>query len=128
MKVLLDTHIFIWWAFESDKLSQQGRAVSSDPRNTLGLSVASLWEMQIKIQLGKLSLPSPLAEVVVTQQKMNALVILPINSDHVLALQGLPVPHKDPFDRLLVAQAIVEDMYLMTVDRVFQEYPVRVLN
>jgi len=94
----------------------------------LGLSVVSLWKMQIKMQLGKLALPLSLADVVATQQKMNALFILPINSDHVLALQGLPMPHKDPFDRLLVAQAIIESMYVMTADRVFQEYPVRVLN
>ncbi len=93
MKVLLDTPIFIWWAFESNKLPPQGRAIAADPGNTVGLSVVSLWEMQIKMQLGKLALPLSLADVVATQQKTNALFISPINSDHVLALQGLPMPH-----------------------------------
>jgi PIN domain nuclease of toxin-antitoxin system len=91
------------------------------------LSVASTWEMQIKIQLGKLRLGLPLAALIENQQRVNSLEILRIGLEHVLALDQLPSVHKDPFDRLLVAQARVEGASLVTNDPVMANYPVDVI-
>ncbi len=115
MKVLLDTHAFIWWDSAPEKLSPQARAACQDRTNLLLLSVASAWEMQIKLQLGKLRLRLPLAEVIVSQQQTNDLQVLPIALNHILALQSLPAHHKDPFDRLLIAQAKYLDIYFCTL-------------
>jgi PIN domain nuclease of toxin-antitoxin system len=122
MKLLLDTHTFIWWDSQPDKLSQKALALCQEPTNTLLLSVASIWEMQIKLQLGKLKLNLPLVEVIESQQKTNNVEILPISLIHVLALESLPNHHKDPFDRLLIAQACVEDAFLVSCDPIFAQY------
>jgi PIN domain nuclease of toxin-antitoxin system len=127
MKVLLDTHAFIWWDGAPDKLSPQARAACQDRTNLLLFSVASAWEMQIKLQLGKLHLRLPLAEVIASQQQTNDIQVLPIVLSHVLALQGLPAHHRDPFDRLLIAQANAEEATLISHDSVFADYPVQVL-
>lgn len=92
------------------------------------VSVASIWELQIKLQLGKLSLNLPLEQLLASQQQTNDVAILPIELPHVLALQNLPTHHKDPFDRLLIAQAIVEQATLLSGDRAFAAYPVQVLR
>lgn len=125
MKLLLDTHTFIWWDSEQAKLSREALALCQDRANTLLLSVASLWEMQIKLQLGKLRLNLPLAEVIESQQQTNNIEVLPITLMHVLALEGLPNYHKDPFDRLLIAQANVEDAVLVSCDPIVAQYPVK---
>ena len=91
------------------------------------LSVASIWEMQIKLQLGKLTITMPLAELIESQQQTNNLDILPITLAHVLALQNLPLYHKDPFDRLLIAQAGIEEAVLISSDAVFAKYDVWLL-
>ncbi len=91
------------------------------------LSVASTWEIQIKAQLGKLKLGLPLAELIENQQRINSLEILHIGLEHVLALDQLPPAHKDPFDRLLVAQARVEEVSLVTNDPIMANYPVNVI-
>lgn len=127
MKLLLDTHIFIWWDSEPAKLSPQVLALCQDRTNTVLLSVASVWEMQIKLQLGKLKLTLPLAEIIESQQQRNNIEILPVLLTHVLALQSLPAHHKDPFDRLLIAQANVEEAVLASSDPVFAKYAVNVL-
>lgn len=127
MKLLLDTHTFIWWDSEPDKLSPQVLAACQDPANALLLSVASIWEIQIKSQLGKLQLNLPLPDIVVGQQETNNLDLLNITLPHVLALDDLPVPHKDPFDRLLIAQANVENATLVSGDEIFEQYPVNLL-
>lgn len=127
MKLLLDTHTFIWWDSEPAKLSPQALALCQDPQNSLLLSVASVWEMQIKLQLGKLRLTLPLAELIESQQRANNLEILPVLLAHVLALQHLPAHHKDPFDRLLIAQANVEDVALVSNDPMFPKYTDKVL-
>lgn len=105
MKLLLDTHTFIWWDSEPARLSPHALALCQDRQNVLLLSVVSVWEMQIKLQLGKLRLALPLKEIIETQQQTNSIEILPVTLAHVLALENLPAYHKDPFDRLLVAQA-----------------------
>ena len=127
MKVLLDTHTFIWWDSNPSRLSSLVLTLCHDPATTILLSVASVWEMQIKLQLGKLILTLPLADIVTSQQQTNGIDILPVALAHVLALQSLPTPHKDPFDRLLVAQANVEGAVLLSADSIFAQYPVTVL-
>ena len=127
MKVLLDTHAFIWWDSAPDKLSPQARAACQDRTNLLLLSVASAWEMQIKLQLGKLKLNLPLVEIIESQQQRNNIEVLPVALAHVLALQDLPPHHKDPFDRLLIAQANVEGATLLCNDPVFAKYGVNTL-
>jgi PIN domain nuclease of toxin-antitoxin system len=127
MRLLLDTHTFIWWDSDPEKLSSKALALCQDRSNTILLSVVSVWEMQIKSQLGKLKLKSPLREVVESQCKTNGLEVLPIDLEHVLALQTLPTPHKDPFDRLLIAQANAEKAILVSNDPLFEQYPVRVM-
>jgi PIN domain nuclease of toxin-antitoxin system len=91
------------------------------------LSVASVWEMQIQLQLGKLKLNLPLAEIIESRRQTNEIEILPVTLVPVLALRSLPTHHKDPFDRLLIAQANVEDVVLISGDPVFTKYTVKVL-
>lgn len=127
MKLLLDTHIFIWWADQPEKLSHAALSALQDEANELLLSVASVWEMQIKIQLGKLKLGLPLKDLIKNQQETNQLNLLPVELKHVLALDALPFHHKDPFDRLLMAQSLEEDLTLVSVDSQFTAYPVKLL-
>jgi PIN domain nuclease of toxin-antitoxin system len=127
MRLLLDTHAFIWWDSEPVRLSSCALAFCQDSENTLLLSVASTWEMQIKAQLGKLKLRLPLAELIQNQQLINSLEILHIGLEHVPALDQLPPLHKDPFDRLLVAQTRVEGASLVTNDPVMANYSVNVI-
>jgi PIN domain nuclease of toxin-antitoxin system len=126
LKLLLDTHTFLWWDNDPSRLSAQALALCSDPAHDLILSVASLWEIQIKRQLGKLELRLPLAEILAHQEATNGLIVLPVTQAEVLALDGLPAPHKDPFDRMLVAHAITERAVLVSVDPIFDSYPVQV--
>lgn len=127
MRLLLDTHVFIWWDSEPAKLSPRVLALCQDRENTLLLSVVSVWEIQVKLQLGRLKLHTPLSDLIEGQRETNALEVLPIALDHVLALDALPAHHKDPFDRLLLAQSAVEDVVLVSKDSVFTNYPVKVI-
>ena len=124
MNLLLDTHTFLWWDNGSVNLSPRVLALCNDPAVILYLSLVSLWEIQIKFGLGKLSLRLPLRALVADHQQKNGLRLLPITLDHLLALNTLPHHHKDPFDRLLIAQAQVEGMSLASVDHVFAGHPV----
>jgi PIN domain nuclease of toxin-antitoxin system len=127
MKLLLDTHTFMWPDSDQAQLSPAALAACQDPANTVVLSVVSAWEIQIKVQLKKLAFTTPLAAAVAKHQQTYGLQVLPITLDHVAALDGLPTPHKDPFDRMLAAQAIVEVATLVTADPIFNQYPVTVL-
>src|SRR3954453_22941017 len=113
MRLLLDTHIFIWWAHQPEKLSPAALSALQDEANELLLSVASVWEMQIKIQMGKLKLSLPLKELLKNQRETNDLTISPVTLTHVLAVDALPFHHKDPFDRLLIAQSIEEELTIV---------------
>jgi PIN domain nuclease of toxin-antitoxin system len=128
MKLLLDTHIFIWWADQPEKLSPAVLSALEDDANELLLSVASVWEMQIKIQLGKLKLTLPLKELLKEQQETNNLTVSAVALTHVLALEALPLHHKDPFDRLLIAQSIEEGLTIVTADSQFSSYSVSLLR
>lgn len=126
-KLLLDTHAFIWWASAPEKLSKKALRLCEDRNNVLILSVASVWEMQIKIQLGKLNLNEPLTGLIEEQQKVNDLQILPVELEHVLALENLADHHNDPFDRLLLAQSRVENLTLISKDPMIKKYLPKVI-
>ena len=127
MKLLLDTHTFIWWDSDPLRLTPQVLNMCQDPENILLLSVASVWEMQIKLQFGRLKLSLPLAELVVGQQQTNKIVILNVKLEHILALEKLPPHHKDPFDRLLIAQADIEEAVMVSKDQIFKKYPIQTI-
>ena len=119
MNLLFDTHSFIWWADEPTKLSRAALAALENENNRLFVSDVSIWEMQIKVQLGKMKLKLPLKDLIESQQRDNGVTILPIITEHILALNNLPFHHKDPFDRLLAAQALDLGMTMLTVDAAF---------
>lgn len=125
MKLLLDTQIFIWWDSEPEKLPAGILQMCEDEDNTLVLSVVSIWEIQIKAQLGKLAMDRSLQEIVRDQEGPNRVELLPIEARHVFGLQQLPFYHKDPFDRLLIAQSMVEGMPILSVDSLFTQYPIQ---
>lgn len=128
MRLLLDTQIFIWWDSDSSKLPLHYLTLIQSPENILVLSVASVWEMQIKAQLGKLDLNRPLADIVRDQERENRVELLPVQAIHVFGLAQLPFHHKDPFDRLLMAQALAEEIPIMSVDKIFDLYPVKIVD
>ncbi len=128
MNLLFDTHNFIWWNGDIGRLSLSARALCEDPANTLFLSRVSIWEMQIKFQIGKLTFNQPLPEIIRAQQENNGLKILGIETEHIYALQSLPLHHRDPFDRLLIAQSNFERMPLLSVDGAFRDYEVELLT
>ena len=127
MKLLLDTHTFIWWTISAARLSSQALSLLQDRQNGLFLSLASLWEMQLKIQLGKLHFNSPLSQIVEEQQRINGLRLLAITPQHIYALGQLPFHHKDPFDRLLIAQAVTETLPLVSADPALAAYPAQII-
>ena len=125
--LLLDTHTFLWWDSRPEKLSARVLALCQDPSVILYLSLVSLWEIQIKSSLGKLPLALPLQEIVRDQQAQRNLRLLPITPAHIFALESLPRHHNDPFDRLLIAQAISEGLPLASVDSQFSPYSASVV-
>jgi len=128
MKLLLDTHIFLWWDSEPTKLSNNVLTALTDPINSLFLSVVSVWEMQIKKDIGKLSLRIGLADMLIEQETKNQIKILPIEAKHIFGLETMPQHHKDPFDRLIIAQAIVEDLTVISNDGIFSSYGIKLLS
>ncbi len=127
MKYLLDTHTFLWISGDSDRLSQTVVDLCCSGEHTFYLSMASPWEMQIKSQLGKLSLTAPLDELINKNQQENNIQLLPIELAHITYLQRLPAHHKDPFDRIIIAQAIIEGLTVITVDHAFDDYAVPII-
>jgi PIN domain nuclease of toxin-antitoxin system len=127
MNLLLDTHIFLWLNDTPEKLSQPALNACQNEDNTLYLSLVSVWEMQIKQQLGKLKLSESLQTLIDTQQQQNGLQLLGIELEHIDALSLLPSPHRDPFDRLLIAQSIKERMHIVSADQAFTGYPVSLI-
>ncbi len=124
MRFLLDTHAFLWWDASAEQLPDSLLKTLQDPTHEITLSVVSAWEMQIKAALGKLELRTPLSMLVSEQQEKNGLGVLPVSLEHVVALEELGNYHKDPFDRLLIAQANVEGLTLVSKDDVFRHYDV----
>jgi PIN domain nuclease of toxin-antitoxin system len=122
MKLLLDTHLLLWAAGEPRRLSKQARALIENPENELHYSAASLWEVAIKRGLGREDFTVD-ARLLRRGLLDNGYSELPIISDHVVATDSLPLIHKDPFDRILVAQATVEGVTLLTIDSLLSQYP-----
>ena len=127
MRVLIDTHIFIWYVQNSERLPSSITAIINNGRNDILLSIASVWEMAIKQSTGKLNLGTPYASFIAEQMRLNSMELLPVRLEHLDLITTLPLHHRDPFDRLLIAQAIVEDILLISADSVFSLYPVRVM-
>jgi PIN domain nuclease of toxin-antitoxin system len=127
MKLLLDTHAFIWWDENPGRLGAAAHAACLDPNNELALSVASVWEMQLKRMVGKLTLRKPLRQMLDDQVQQNGLEIVPVSQEPILRLDSLPFHHRDPFDRILIATAQTESWTLVSHDSVFGVYDVPVL-
>ncbi|GIV62576.1 MAG: twitching motility protein PilT [Rhodothermaceae bacterium] len=127
MRLLLDTHSFLWFIGGDERLSARAREVIADMGKEAYLSVASLWEMAIKINLGKLRLPRPFGVFVPEQIMLNEIKILHAELPHMARYIELPLHHRDPFDRLLAAQAYVEGMTVVSKDEVFARYEVDLL-
>ena len=120
MKLLLDTHVLVWWMFAAPQLTKATRAKIADPSNLIFVSAASVWELRIKAALGKIKLPSKFAELLAAEKFEN----LAITWTHAHALRELPMHHRDPFDRLLIAQARVDNLVLFTNDEMVERYEV----
>jgi len=127
MNFLLDTHVFLWMAAEPEKLSVKAEECIMNADNALYLSIVSLWEMQIKTQLGKLALDVPLDELWHKQQTQSDILLLLTKEEHVWELGNLPQLHNDPFDRLLIAQSRQEDMSLISADAIVSKYETKVV-
>jgi PIN domain nuclease of toxin-antitoxin system len=125
VRVLLDTHAFLWFSSDDPALSAGARARIEDVRNEKFLSVASIWEMAIKISLGKLELTGDLADLVTTAAERNGIALMDVRKEHALGVEALPLHHRDPFDRLLIAQALAERVAIVGRDPIFDAYPVR---
>ncbi len=125
MRVLLDTHAFLWWVDDAPTLSRKARAAIADPDNECLLSLASCWEMAIKLSLGKLRLPGAIERFIPEQLAANAFRQLAIEFRHVAKVATLPFHHRDPFDRLLAAQAIDERCAIVSADPIFRKYGVK---
>ena len=127
MQLLLDTHTFLWWVDDAEPLSRRARSAIADPRNACVLSLASCWEMAIKVSLRKLRLPGPIERFIPEQLARNGFRELPIELDHIARTARLVFHHRDPFDRILVAQTLAEDLAVVSADPVFRRYGVRTI-
>jgi PIN domain nuclease of toxin-antitoxin system len=122
MKILLDTHALMWWHSEPQRIPENTLTLLQNPDHDLLVSLVSLWEMQIKIQLGKLILNDSIENMINIQQECNNIHLISINLEHILKLNDLPNHHKDPFDRILIAQSQVENAAIISRDQVFHKY------
>ncbi len=125
MKILLDTHTFLWLANDSPELSKKARSVFLDPDCEFFLSLASAWEIAIKSNLDKLSLPNPIEKFIPIQLQENNITQLDVTFRHIVKIATLPLHHRDPFDRLIIAQAMEEQLPIMSSDKIFDKYPIK---
>jgi len=127
VKALLDTHVFLWWTLDAPRLPKRVRRFVQDPANALVFSVASAWELAIKAQLRKLTLPDRVEQFIQEQLDLNAILPLPVQLEHALQVAELPAHHRDPFDRLLIAQSLVERLPMITGDPFIARYQVETI-
>jgi PIN domain nuclease of toxin-antitoxin system len=125
MNLLLDTHAFLWFIDGNGKLSPRARELIEDQGNVKLVSVASLWEMGLKMSLGRLELAQPFEELIPKQMELNGFGLLPVRIPHVARVISLPFHHRDPFDRLIVAQCLAEDLSVVSLDLAFDKYSVQ---
>jgi PIN domain nuclease of toxin-antitoxin system len=124
MKLLLDTHALLWWLADDDRLGAQARDLIADPANDILISAASLWEIVVKVRVGKLEAST---KDILDAIKREGFTLLDIRPAHLLALAGLPMHHRDPFDHLLIAQAITEEATFVSEDHHTPRYPVNTI-
>lgn len=127
MRFLLDTHAFLWWITDDIQMPAQVREIISDEGNELFLSVASCWEIAIKAQLGKLQIAENPETYIPDQMQRNAIQGLPIQTSHALHVFNLPYHHRDPFDRMLVSQAQLENLPIITSDSLIAQYNIQTI-
>jgi len=125
VKVLLDTHVLLWYYLDDPQLSATARAAIQNPENSIFISAASHWEIAIKLSIGKYTLHAPFGTFIQEAVYDNGFRFLPFEPQHSAAMIGLPFHHRDPFDRFIVAQAVVEDMPIVSVDAILNNYPIR---
>ena len=124
---LLDTHVLLWWMFDDPKLSGLARDIIRAPQNTIIVSSACGWEIATKSRLGKLPHAGDIANNLPSLLHKARFKVLPISMVHALAAGALPEPHRDPFDRMLIAQGQIEQLPIVTSDRAFKKYPVNTI-
>lgn len=125
MKLLLDTHALLWFIAGSQNLSQSARDLIEDAANERFVSIASIWETAIKVSIGKMSLSASFDFLFPRQLEINGFALLPVKIEHTSIVTSLPFHHRDPFDRILIAQAMGEKMALVSVDKIFDDYSVK---
>ena len=124
MDLLLDTHSFLWFVWGDPKLSLTAKSLIEDKANQKYVSMASVWEIGIKVGIGKLTLAKPFSQFLAERLDGNGFVILPIERAHIVQVVSLPQHHRDPFDRLLIAQSFVEGIAIVSADTAFDAYGV----
>jgi PIN domain nuclease of toxin-antitoxin system len=125
MKILIDTHVFLWGIQAEEKLSKKVQTLL--PASDVWISVASLWEIITKVKIGKLKLPTPVGDYLTAKLTSNGVSVLSLTYQHVLRMEELALHHRDPFDRILIAQCLEEDIPLITSDVEFEKYPIRLI-
>ena len=124
MRLLLDTHAFIWYATDSSRLSTTARTLIDKGDNDILLSTASVWEMAIKHSINRLNFSMPFMEFIKQQIEVNRIEILEISFNHIEVVASLPLHHRDPFDRLIIAQSMAEQIPVLSVDGIFDAYAI----
>lgn len=124
MTLLLDTHVFLWFILGDPRMGPSARKIIESPDNDCYLSIASIWEAAIKVSIGKLPLGHPFESYISCKLAENGISILPISIAHAARMTALPFHHRDPFDRLLVAQAMTESMVIVSSDSILDRYQV----
>ncbi len=127
MKLLLDTQCWLWWFAQPERLNEEAITHIVDENNELWLSIASIWEIGIKVAIGKLPLPDPLDSYISSRMAQLGMRSLEITASHALQAAALPLHHRDPFDRMLIAQAQIEEMRLVSSDSMFNKYDISLL-
>jgi len=127
VRALLDTHVLLWAITDDQKLSEEARAIFSDGDNHLFFSAAGLWEILIKVQIGRLLIPKPAGKFIEKQLVQNNIEVLPIQMHHVWGLESLPMHHRDPFDRILLAQSLQEGLPIVSADKKLRTYAAEIL-
>ena len=127
MKLLLDTQCWLWWFANPERLNTEAIESLGEEKNQLYLSVASIWEIAIKVSLGKLNLPEPPSEYIPSRMMMLGVTSVDIKGIHAILAASLPYHHRDPFDRMIIAQSQIEQMQIVTADSVFNQYDVNLI-
>lgn len=125
MKILLDTHAFLWLVTDSDFLSKKAKQLFLDENNEIFLSLASIWELAIKSSIGKITFKKPFEKFISDQLSQNSILELDVNIYHLIQVESLPFYHRDPFDRLIIAQALEENLIILSKDEAFDAYGIQ---